>query len=74
MCGGCGVEMNVQEKPENYFFTCITCQQVGNLPGLLAMDADNNLEGEARHERLVEIAALYIKPVDKPVEEPYRKG
>jgi len=75
-CNSCGVELFILRIPANYFFICIACRAVGNLPGLLAAFADATIVDEnARIAELNEIREQYPIPDEPPPNvEQFRKG
>jgi hypothetical protein len=75
-CNRCGTELNVRDLPENYFFRCIGCSSVGNLPGVLAriIDANPDMARDEKYEALKEILASYPYPDSPPPPMVARRG
>lgn len=63
-CNVCGLhEFLVRERFDNYFFTCMICRTIGNLPGLLALEVDRSEMTPEEKEIAVEaIKAKYPHP------------
>jgi hypothetical protein len=70
--------MLVRLVKENYFFHCLSCRTMGNLPGVLAhlIDVNSELSQKEKTEELRRVQKTFPYPPKNqaPPVVPYRRG